>query len=92
MDDGRSVNSMFKTTLKIDGMICGMCETHIAGVIRKKFPDAKKVTASHSKGVATFLSEEAPSEEELKQAIAETGYTCIAVNSEIYVKKGLFGR
>ena len=83
---------MFKTTLKIDGMMCGMCEAHIADVIRKKLPDAKKVSASLSKGIATFLSEEAPAEEELKNAIAETGYTCLSVNSEVYVKKGLFGR
>ena len=83
---------MFKTTLKIDGMMCGMCEAHIADVIRKKVPDAKKVSASHSKGRATFLSETEPSEEELKSAIAETGYTCLEVNSGIYFKKGLFGR
>ena len=83
---------MFKTTLKIDGMMCGMCEAHIADVIRKKVPDAKKVSASHLKGRATFLSETEPSEEELKSAIAETGYTCLEVNSGIYFKKGLFGR
>ena len=83
---------MFKTTLKIDGMMCGMCEAHIADVIRKTVPDAKKVSASHSKGIATFLSETAPSEAELKNAIAGTGYTCLSVNSEIYVKKGLVGR
>ena len=83
---------MFKTTLKIDGMMCGMCEAHIADVIRKKVPDAKTVSASHAKGIATFLSETAPSEAELKSAIAETGYICLAVNSETYVKKGLFRR
>lgn len=92
MDDGRIISSMFKTTLKIDGMMCGMCEAHIADVIRKKVPGAKKVSASHSKGVATFISETVPSEEDLKSAIAETGYTCLEVNSETYVKKGLFGR
>ena len=47
MDDGRIIYSMFKTTLKIDGMMCAMCEAHIADVIRKKLPDAKKVSASH---------------------------------------------
>ena len=83
---------MFKTTLKIDGMMCGMCEAHIADVIRKKVSDAKKVSVSHSKGIATFLSETAPSEEELKNAIAETGYTCLSADSETYVKKGLFDR
>ena len=83
---------MYKTTLKIDGMMCGMCEAHIADVIRKKIPDAKKVSASHSKGTATFLSESMPSEEELKRAIAETGYDCRTIESETYVKKGLLGQ
>ena len=91
MDDGRIISHMFKTTLKIEGMMCGMCEAHIADVIRKKIPEAKKVSASHSKGIATFLSEAAPVEEELKNAIGETGYTCISVESIPYEKKGLFG-
>ena len=26
---------MIKTTLKIDGMMCGMCESHMNDVIRK---------------------------------------------------------
>ena len=83
---------MYKTTLKIDGMMCGMCEAHIADVIRKTIPDAKKVSASRAKGQATFLSENEPSKDELIQAIAATGYTCLSVDSETYVKKGLFGR
>ena len=82
---------MKKYTLKIDGMMCGMCESHISDTIRKAVPDAKKVSASHKKGIATFLSEESLSDEQLKKAIEETGYTCTEVNSETYVKKGLFG-
>ena len=83
---------MLKTTLKIDGMMCGMCEAHVSDVIRKTITDAKKVSASHSKGIATFISESEPSGESLKKAIANTGYTCLSVETESYVKKGLFGR
>lgn len=36
---------MIKTTLKIDGMMCGMCESHMNDVIRKNFK-VKKVTSS----------------------------------------------
>ena len=80
---------MFKTTMNIEGMMCGMCEAHISDVIRKTVPDAKKVFASHSKGIATFLSEVIPSEEELKSEIAKTGYNCISVESVPHEKKGL---
>jgi ATP-binding cassette subfamily B protein len=31
---------MIKTTLKIDGMMCSMCEAHINDVIRKTVPGA----------------------------------------------------
>ncbi len=40
---------MLKITLKIDGMMCGMCESHVGDAIRRAFP-VKKVTSSHSKG------------------------------------------
>ena len=83
---------MIKTTLKIDGMMCGMCETHINDVIRKTIPGAKKVASSHTRGESTFLTEEAPDEGRLKEAIAATGYTCLSVASEPYEKKGLFRR
>ncbi len=82
---------MKKYTIKIDGMMCGMCEAHINDVIRRTVPDAKKVTASHTKGISTFLAEEA-NEEKLTQAISETGYTVLDIESEEYKKKGLFFR
>ena len=83
---------MYKVTAKIDGMMCGMCEAHIADTIRKAFPDAKKVNASRKHGEATLLSELEIDCEKLKQAIEETGYTFVSVSAEPYVKRGLFGR
>jgi copper chaperone CopZ len=83
---------MVKTTLKIEGMMCSMCEAHINDVIRKVVPGAKKVSSSHTKGEASFLSEEAVDEKLLKNAVAATGYTCMSVNSAPYEKKGWFGR
>ena len=32
------VNAMIKTTLKIDGMMCGMCESHMNDLIRCRLP------------------------------------------------------
>ena len=81
---------MIKTTLKIDGMMCSMCEAHINEVIRKTVPGAKKVASSHTRGESTFLTENAPDESRLRDAIAATGYTCLSVLSEPYEKKGLF--
>ncbi len=84
--------STLKTTLIIDGMMCGMCEAHVCDVIRKTVPGAKKVAASHKKGEASFLTECAVDEEKLRAAITETGYACTLVTTAPYEKKGLFGR
>lgn len=83
---------MIKTTLKIDGMMCGMCEAHVSDAIRKAVPSAKKVTASRSKKEASFLTEDSVDANLLKSAIDATGYTCLDIESVPYEKKGLFGR
>ncbi len=80
---------MLKTTVKIDGMMCGMCESHICDAIRKAVPSAKKVTASRAKKEASFLTESAVSNDVLKKAIDETGYTCLGIEASPYEKKGL---
>ena len=83
---------MTKTILKIEGMMCGMCEAHVCDVLRKAVPSAKKVTASRSKGEASFMTEEPVDIEALKAAIGTTGYTCLSAVSLPYDKRGLFGR
>ncbi len=83
---------MVKTTLKIEGMMCQMCEAHISDVIRRAVPGAKKVSASRVRGEATFLTEEEADAGLLKGAIAATGYECTGVSSEPYERKRWFGR
>ena len=81
---------MNKYTMKIDGMVCAMCEAHIKDVIRKAIPSAKKVAASHAKGEASFLSEDTVDESFLREAISSTGCICTDISSEAYRKKGWF--
>lgn len=78
---------MFKIILKIDGMMCGMCESHINDTIRKNFA-VKKVTSSHSKGRTEIITEKPVSEEDLRKVIGETGYTLTGIQTEPYEKKG----
>ena len=84
-------NGVIKTTMKIEGMMCGMCEAHVCDAIRKAVPAAKKVAASRSKKEASFLTEEPVDNESLKAAIDATGYSCLGIESAPYEKKGLFG-
>ena len=83
---------MIETTLKIDGMMCSMCEAHICETIRKAVPAAKKVSASKGKKQATFLTEDPVDPAALKAAIDATGYTCLSVESAPHQKKSWFSR
>ncbi len=81
---------MTKTILRIEGMMCPMCEAHICDTIRKTVPSAKKLVASRGKREASFLTENAVDAELLKAAVNATGYHCLGVESAPYEKKGLF--
>ena len=81
---------MVETILKVNGMMCGMCESHVNDAVRKAFPEAKKVASSHTKGQTVIHSEQAVDVEKLKQAIADTGYTVTGVETKPYEKKGFF--
>ena len=81
---------MTETILKIDGMMCGMCESHINDAVRK-ICAVKKVTSSHTRRETVILSEQPLDMEALRTAIAETGYSITGVQSRPYEKKGLFG-
>ena len=80
---------MTETILKVDGMACGMCESHINDTVRNKF-SVQKVTSSHTKGETVIVSEKPVDVEKLKQAIADTGYTVTGVETKPYEKKGFF--
>lgn len=79
---------MVKITVGIEGMACGMCETHINEAVRSAFR-VKKVTSSHVKKQTVILAEQAIPEEELKSVVLKTGYEVLSVSSEPYEKKGL---
>lgn len=81
---------MIKVTLKIDGMACGMCESHINDLVRREFR-VKKVTSSHTKGETVILCEDVPDAKRLKKAIDDTGYTLLSIAAEPHEKKGLLG-
>ena len=81
---------MIKTTVKVDGMMCGMCESHVNDAVRKAF-QVNKVTSSHSKGETVIISDGPVDESRLKTAINATGYEVKGSTSEPYEKKkGLF--
>ena len=81
---------MRKIIVKVDGMMCRMCESHINDAIRRAFP-IQKVTSSHVKGETVILCEQEIDETALRAAIDATGYRALTVHSEPCAKKGLSG-
>ena len=66
---------MIETIVKVDGMMCGMCESHVNEAVRKAFPEVKRVSLD---------------EQKLRDAINATGYEVKGVSSAPYEKKGFF--
>lgn len=80
---------MVKTTLKIDGMMCGMCESHMNDLIRNHF-QVKKVTSSAKAGETIVISENELDMDLARQEIEKIGYSLTSFETESYEKKGFF--
>ena len=72
---------MVRTTVKISGMACGMCEAHINDAIRAAFP-VKKVRSSRAKGETVILSEAPVDREKLRRTIQAAGYYMLSATEE----------
>ena len=64
---------MWKYTVEVNGMMCGMCEAHVNDAVRKACP-VKKVNSSRSKNQTVILSETELDTEAVMNAIRSTGY------------------
>ena len=82
---------MWRYTIHVDGMMCGMCESHVNDAVRKAFP-VKRVASSRSKSETTVLAERELDEGALRAAVSAAGYEVGEIRKESWQKKGLFGR
>ena len=80
---------LIQYTLKIDGMKCGMCESHVNDVVRRVV-GVKKVNSSHLKGNTFIIMEEDTSKDDIKDAIEKEGYHVLGEEEKPYQKKSLF--
>ena len=68
-------------TLKIDGMMCGMCESHVNDAIRSAL-NVRKLKTSHATGISEFYTDDVVSDERLRAIIEKTGYRLLNVERE----------
>ena len=72
-----------KTVLSIDGMMCGMCESHINDAIRNAFT-VLSVGSSRAKRETVILSESPLDVNELRKVIESTGYHLSGISSRSF--------
>ena len=72
---------MIKTTLKIEGMMCPMCEAHMTKAIKDAFK-VKKAESSHERGETVIISREPLSGEKLAEAVQTAGYELKGITTE----------
>lgn len=77
---------MVQIRVGIDGMACGMCESHVNDAIRQHLA-VKKVSSSHTKGECVIVAEN-----EIRAALDGTGYGVTSVTVEPYENKGLYAK
>ena len=80
---------MTRTTVRVSGMVCGMCEAHVNDAVRAAFR-VKKVSSSRSRGETVIESEEPLDHDKLRQVIGNTGYLMLSAYEEEITRKSLF--
>ena len=79
---------MIRTTVRVSGMACGMCEAHVNDAVRSAFP-VKKVSSSRVRGETVIESETPLDHEKLRQVISNTGYLMLSASEEEMTKRSL---
>lgn len=80
---------MIEIKMEVNGMMCGMCESHVNDAVRKTGL-VKKVKSSHAKNCVVITADDDADVDVIKAAIEKEGYTVGGVEKS--VKKGLFSR
>jgi copper chaperone CopZ len=81
---------MIKATVKVDGMMCPMCEAHANDAIRNAM-QVKSVESSHKAGETVIIAETID-QEAVRTAIEKTGYKVLGIETEKYEKKSFLGK
>ena len=77
---------MVKMIVGVEGMACGMCESHINDAIRNAFP-VGSVSSSRSKKETDIIAKEPIGEDRVRKVIEQTGYQVTSYKVEPYEKK-----
>ncbi len=80
-ENEKGEDHMIKTTVKVEGMMCHMCEKHVDEAIERQF-DVESVTSSHEAGETVIMSASPLDTDALIAAISDAGYKGVSAESE----------
>lgn len=78
---------MVETILKIDRLVCGLCEAHVDQLIRNHF-EIQKVKSNHRKSETKIISEQPLDQNRLTEIIEADGYRIVEIQEKQLEKKG----
>lgn len=82
---------MIELKIEVEGMKCGMCESHVNDVVRS-IEGVKKVSSSHYKHQTVVVADDDVNQEDILKVISAQGYGVGGTEVKPYEKRGLFGR
>ncbi len=65
-------------TIKIEGMMCGHCESHVKKAL-EELPEVSEAVVSHETGTAVLKLDGTVADSALKKAVENQGYTVISI-------------
>lgn len=77
---------MIKINIKVEGMMCGMCETHINDAVRR-ISEVKKVSSSRSDKETVIIAENDIPDDKIRAVIGALGYGVMGIEHSAYEKK-----
>ena len=81
INEDKGEQKMIKTKVKVEGMMCPMCEKHVNEAVTGKF-DTESVTSSREAGETVIISAQPLDNEAVMTAINEAGYKAVSVEVE----------
>lgn len=82
---------MIQITIEVEGMKCGMCESHVNDAVRR-VSKVSKVSSSRVKSTTVVVASDDVNTDDILKAISAQGYRVGKLFSQPYKKRGLFGR
>lgn len=79
LDEYKKSKELNRYIFYVEGMKCGMCETHLNDAVRKRLENATNIKSNRREGTVSFVYKDLLDVRELKKDFEELGYRVIGI-------------